>query len=505
MQNAKTISPPRKPRVYGGWVRKAELDAYIGRQLPIPTQVVSNGEFYPLPQTREQYRLERHLTESSVRIAKSLRIDRQHYLRSPCGMAAAFASLNQTFGSFFSVGSEETRDPLAKEHHDDYFIFDVQTHFVVPGHAETKIKGRASSLDLRRASVQMIPDFAGSVSPEDLYLQNYIKEVFLDSDTDVACISGIPAATEDMNILPYAEMVRTRDWINRITSSQRMVSHGLLMPDAGVAENRERMQIQAENLRVDAWKGYTGLGLGSDPRGWWLDDEKISYPALEHSRKLGVRNVCLHKGLALGVFDEEHCHPRDIAKAARDFPDLNFLIYHSGFKSLEDSLPAAQDEFRSSTYVPWVSDLCAWRKANPDVDNVYMELGGTFGIMVVTSPLLCCHVLGMIIDAFGADHVLWGTDSIWLGSPQWQIEALQRLQMPDSLCERFGYAPLTSEVKRQIFGLNGARLYRVDPRAVRNAIPDDYVGQLQREYADTPHAGPSNTQYGWVRTPDSLS
>jgi predicted TIM-barrel fold metal-dependent hydrolase len=155
--------------------------------------------------------------------------------------------------------------------------------------------------------------------------------------------------------------------------------------------------------------------------------------------------------------------------------------------------------------VPWVSDLCAWRKANPDVDNVYMELGGTFGIMVVTSPLLCCHVLGMIIDAFGADHVLWGTDSIWLGSPQWQIEALQRLQMPDSLCERFGYAPLTSEVKRQIFGLNGARLYRVDPRAVRNAIPDDYVGQLQREYADTPHAGPSNTQYGWVRTPDSLS
>jgi hypothetical protein len=318
----------------------------------------------------------------------------------------------------------------------------------------------------------------------------------------VACISGIPAATEDMNTLPYAEMVRTRDWINRITSSHRMVSHGLLMPDISVTQNQERMHVQAENLRIDAWKGYTGLGLGSDPRGWWLDDEAISYPALEHSRKLGVRNVCLHKGLALGVFDEEHCHPRDVARAARDFPDLNFLIYHSGFKSIEESLPAAQDEFRSSAYVPWVSELCAWRKANPGATNVYMELGGTFGITVITSPLLCCHVLGMIIEAFGADHVLWGTDSIWLGSPQWQIEALKRLQMPEWMCERFGYTPLTPDVKRQIFGLNAARLYGIDPEAVRNEVPDDYVEQLKKGYADAPHAGPSNTQYGWVRSPE---
>jgi hypothetical protein len=437
-----------------------------------------------------------------VRTARRLHVDRRQYLHSGCGMATAFASMNHVFGDFFTVRAEESTEPVAtQKDKTDYFIFDVQTHHVVPGHAETKMNGKVSPLDLRRTGSRIIPELAGAVTPEDLYLQNYIKEVFLDSDTSVACISGVPAATEDLNTLPYAEMVRTRDWINRITNSQRMVSHGLLMPDIGVAENKERMHVQAENLRIDAWKGYTGLGVGNDPRGWWVDDEKIAYPALEHSRTLGVRNVCLHKGLALGLFDEEHCHPRDIAKAARDFPDLNFLIYHAGFKSLEDALPAAQDEFRTSRYVPWVSDLCEWRKANPDATNVYMEIGGTFGITAITSPALCCHVLGMIIDAFGSDHVLWGTDSIWLGSPRWQIEAMRRLQMPDWMTDRFGYTPLTTEVKRQIFGLNAARVYGIDPAMERHRIPGDYVDELKKAYAGTDHSLPSNTQYGWVRPP----
>lgn len=503
MRNAKSTTTAPKPVNRNGWVSKAELDAYLDRYLPVPTQVVSNGEFFPLRQTRAQKHIERLMIEASYRTAKHLRMDPRQYLSSSCGMATAFASMNQVFGDYFTVKKDEPTDPVATQtDKTDYFIFDVQTHHVLPGHAETKMNGKVSPLELRRTGAQFIPDLAGEARAEDLYLQNYIKEVFLDSDTAIACITGVPAATEDLNTLPYAEMARSRNWINRITQSQRMVSHGLIMPDIGVAENKERMHVQAENLKIDAWKGYTGLGVGSDPRGWWVDDEKIAYPALEHARKLGVRNICLHKGLALGLFDEEHCHPRDIAKAARDFPDLNFLIYHSGFKSLEESLPAAADTFAKTDYVPWVSDLCQWRKAHPDVSNVYMEIGGTFGILAITSPVLCCHVLGMIIDAFGDDHVLWGTDSIWLGSPRWQIEAMRRLQIPDWMMERFGYAQLTTEVKRRIFGFNAAPLYGVDPAAHRNGIPADYVDELTKTYEGTEHALPSNTQYGWVRAPD---
>ena len=62
-----------------------------------------------------------------------------------------------------------------------------------------------------------------------------------------------------------------------------------------------------------------------------MDDEKVGYKALELSRKLGIRNICAHKGLPAPGFSAEHCHPKDIMKAALDFPDLNFLVYHAGF------------------------------------------------------------------------------------------------------------------------------------------------------------------------------
>jgi uncharacterized protein len=125
-------------------------------------------------------------------------------------------------------------------------------------------------------------------------------------------------------------------------------------------------------------------------------------------------------------------------------------------------------------------------------------------LMVSASPVLAAYVTGMIIDAFGVDHVLWGTDSIWWGSPQWQIEAFRRLEMPFDLQERFGWTPLADDVKRQIFGLNAARVYGVDPKTKLDPVPPDYVEKLRRMYKQSGMAAPSNTQYGWVRA-DSLS
>lgn len=434
------------------------------------------------------------MIQMAGRTAKKAGMARRDFLRTACGTATAFAAMNRVFGDFFVVEAAETTEAgAAEESKTDYFVFDVQTHHVAVGQA-------GAPLNFRRMGGVFNPELnQKSATAEDLYLENYVKEVFLDSETDVACISGIPSRTDETNILPAEEMVKTRDWTNHITRSHRMVSHGHFAPDLGT-KNKERMHLQAEKLKIDAWKGYTGLGLG-DADGWWIDDEETAYPALELSEQLGITNICLHKGLALGMFKESYCHPKDIVKASKDFPDLNFLIYHSGFRSLQSALPAARDNFRKNSYVPWVSDLCRDRKAHPHMTNVYMELGSTFGMMAITYPSLCAHVLGMIIDAFGSDHVLWGTDSIWWGSPQWQIEALRRLKMPEQLMEQFGYEPLTTEVKRKIFGLNAARLYGVDPEAKRNAMPGDYIDDLRKSYQQAGASTPSNTQYGWVRSP----
>ena len=100
-------------------------------------------------------------------------------------------------------------------------------------------------------------------------------------------------------------------------------------------------------------------------------------------------------------------------------------------------------------------------------------------------------------DAFGADHVLWGTDSIWYGTPQWQIEAFRRFEIPEALIEHYGYAPLTRAVKEQIFGLNAARVFGVDVHATRNEVPQDYLSRIKMSYLDE-GATPSHRWYGWV-------
>lgn len=499
MSNAKTETKPAPPEVcegwsqhvQGKWVRKCDLDEYLERNLPIPTQVVSNEEFLPLPQTPAQKRVEHALLEMAACNARRMGITRRDFLRSGCGMAAAFAAMNAVFGHFFRVEAAEMLEPAARAPRlPGEFVFDIQTHHVVAG--------RPGPLVFRRMAEKWNPELKGRKhAMPDLYIENFVKEVFLDSDTDMIVISGFPSLTDETNILPPDQIVKTRSVIDRITKSKRVLAHGLISPDLG-KQNTEAMHAQAERLKIDAWKGYTGQPLGPRKDGWWMDDEQEAYPVYEYSRKMKIKNICVHKGLPLTGFNVEHCNPRDIVKAALDFPDLNFLVYHSAFKSLDDALPAAEEGFKKNPYVPWVSDLCESRKKNPKMTNVYMELGSTFGMMVVTHPMLCAHVLGMIIQAFGADHVLWGTDSIWWGTPQWQIEAFRRLEMPESLMKQFGYKPLTNEAKLQVLGRNAARVYGVDPKAKRGPIPDDYVDQIRREYKASGGPIPSGTQYGWV-------
>ena len=82
-------------------------------------------------------------------------------------------------------------------------------------------------------------------------------------------------------------------------------------------------------------------------------------------------------------------------------------------------------------------------------------------------------MLGQMIQVAGADHILWGTDSIWNGSPQSQIERLRRLKITDELIEKHGYPQLTDDIKNQIFGLNAAKIFGIDHAAERKAIKTD--------------------------------
>ncbi|HEY7494703.1 MAG TPA: amidohydrolase family protein [Candidatus Tectomicrobia bacterium] len=466
-------------------------------EVPLPTRLVSNEEFPPQSQTAAQRQVEQRILTEAGRLAPRLGLSRRDFLRTSGGMATSFLAMNAVFGRFFDVLPVEAADPAAFRERtgEPFFIFDVQVHYVGagydPGNAEAARKGAVAKqglLGLRQQARRLNPKLASDRGTlADLSWENFVKEVFLDSETAIGLISTPPGPYPQEAVVPPKEMTHIRDEINRVTQSRRMLAHGLVTPQLGQAD-LDFMDLQAATLKVDAWKAYTGAAPKGFDRGWFVDDEKIAYPMLEKARALGIRRLCVHKGLPLGPV-ADYNHPRDLIQAARDFPDIDFLVYHAGLLGVSEAQPSGE--------VPWTTEFCQMKKKQPDLKNIYMELGSTFGQLVTTNPTACAHLLGQILDAFGTDHVLWGTDSIWYGTPQWQIEAFRRFEIPAALVEKHQYAPLTRAVKEQIFGLNAARVFSVDVNATRHELPKDYLSRIKMTYLEEGPA-PSHRWYGWV-------
>jgi predicted TIM-barrel fold metal-dependent hydrolase len=470
------------------WQRKFHKDLRTGLASPLPTQIVGNEEFAPMPQTLAQKKVEARIFELADCNAKALGMSRRDFLRTTGGMATAFLAFNDVFGPTFDVHAAEAMEgaAYAEKWPKKEFIFDAQTHHVKDSMAGPlmfrKLTGRYG----------LNPDLIG-VDPKrgDLHRATFLKEIFFDSDTVMGLLSGAAIGEPENYILTIEDMIETRDSINIAAGTERMLSHGIVDPTRPDCLDEATRQV--EDFDIAGFKLYTGNPSGP----WMFDDEDIAWPMLEHIQKLGKINVSTHKGLALGGRIRPYYMPTDIPAVAKQFRDLNFIIYHSGMQHMMAQMPESFVGADADGYIPWTTDLCRARDADPDMKNVYMELGGVFGFSVITHPDICGHLLGQIIKSFGADHVIWGTDCIWWGSPQWQIEAMRRFQIPQHLQEKFGYAPITDADRRLIFGENLARLYEIDINARRQEIPGDAISQMKTAYVEQ-GPEPSNSAYGWV-------
>jgi hypothetical protein len=172
--------------------------------------------------------------------------------------------------------------------------------------------------------------------------------------------------------------------------------------------------------------------------------------------------------------------------------------------------------------VPNVSWTTEYAQLVRELPNCYAEIGTTWASSVVTFPTVAAHILGQLLKFLGEDRVVFGSDSVWYGSPQWQIEALWRFQIPEELREKYGYPELTERAKRKILGLTSAKLYgikAVDPGGYK-AVPKDYESRMTDELKTVLEVGqlkegdnlskmketyaalavePDHTRYGWVR------
>jgi predicted TIM-barrel fold metal-dependent hydrolase len=485
-------------------IRKTAYADQAAFRSPVPTRMVSNGEYLPTPQTGLQRRVEHEIRELADAYGRRLGMDRRRFLKTSCGMAAAFLAMNRVYGSLFRVSAAEAADPAAAAERSTklapQFIFDVQNHFVRD--------------DFEWDGILALGEFAKNWNPvlkqegvtmHRYKFENYLKEVFLDSETKLALVSGAPADNPANSIVSNDQLARARELVNRVAGRRRLFSHSMIAPgQPGWLDEVDRC---LEVLKPDSWKGYTvGDPLSPSKYPWRMDDEKLVYPFYEKIAKTSVRMVCIHKGLLSPGYQKafkqtwEYAKVDDVGKAAKDWPELTFVIYHAGLKPFLEPPDENLAQFEKTGRMDWVTDLAEIpRKLG--VKNVYAELGTSFASSAVTHPRHCAAMMGTLVKGMGADHVIWGTDSVWYGSPQWQIEAMRRLEIPDDMREKWGFAPLgpaDGMVKNAIFGYNAARLYGLDLTLEGERIAKDDLSKARAEYLAR-GADPSNTAYGLIR------
>jgi predicted TIM-barrel fold metal-dependent hydrolase len=630
----------------------AENEPFQG---PVPTRMISNGEYMPHPQTLKQRQVEARVTELADKAAKKLGITRRQFLAGSGGLAASFLAINEVFGNkFFNVQAIEMFEPAAAAENGppkNLFVFDDQTHIVRsstnspnglralaqgPGSVSTGAGyspattppygnpfngrgGNPAGVDELGSPwtpwnpTELGPDFPPNPGPPttvagEFHLGQYIKRLYLESQTSVSIISNanialfsapgeeVPRPAENIHesliseILTGWQTAQCRDYINALAGSTRALAHGQIYPGEGNIHDPmfgDYTQWQIENMQPDSWKGYNVAFAASAAPGqpfarWRLDDEVIAYPTYaiiaknkDQLRKHpGFFNICIHKGLSANGTQPggpnnlpDFGNPDDLVKVATDWPQFNWIMYHSCIRPsfwvlqslqdienapgamlptvLTDSHGHAVPNIRWSTqfaqiaggkYVAGAEPTSTSPSSPKRLRNIYAELGTTMASMIVTFPTVWAHLIGQLLHYMGPDNIVFGSDSLWYGGPQWQIEALWRSQIPDNIRERWGYPQLTEGAKRQILGGTSARLYGVPPATPRYrdgglfgyvndpslqsggymdtvlrgpGYPDPVVPAALapsndrfakvKEWMDEIKMGRSNVRYGWMR------
>jgi predicted TIM-barrel fold metal-dependent hydrolase len=443
-----------------GWsplVRRSERDVEPG--LPIKLAPCSNGEFAPLPPSLRLRRAVRLARATCDDAARRLGMTRRDFLRTSMASAATLLAIGAcsddgdggpSAGSF-DVPPESTTDPevATSALAGDDPILDVQQHLLEGG-------GFGGGF----------PQASCGDGPACFDTQHWLDLVFARSDTTMAVLSAIPVLGEP-DPLSAEVMDAARRAADELCGDGRVLVQGHAQPNVGRLEAAlDAMRAEAERYDLGAWKAYTHAGPA-----WRLDDDGAGGAFLDLVEEIGPPIVCVHKGLG--------GNPADVGPAAAAHPGIAFVAYHSGHEV----------GVREGAWTPGSPNggvdrlLESVRGAGVRAGgNVYAELGTTWRNLM-GDPDQAAHLLGKLIAALGPGNVLWGTDSIWYGSPQDQIDAFRAFEITAEAQERFGYAPLTAEVKAGILGGNAARLYGVD---VVGARCESAAADAQALRADPP-------------------
>ena len=171
-----------------------------GLRLPIKLDTTSNGEFLPVPLTPANHHANHLAQESASLNAKRLGLGRRDFLLSTCGAASTLLAFNVAnaaagrTGGFFDLPAVAAVEPAAAAPLESgEFIFDVQGHYVDPTAAWLKVAPESAFKWSPKAGCALADGKTPRSHLACLTSEEFVKDVFLDSDTDMMVLSFVPA------------------------------------------------------------------------------------------------------------------------------------------------------------------------------------------------------------------------------------------------------------------------------------------------------------------------
>jgi predicted TIM-barrel fold metal-dependent hydrolase len=176
------------------------------------------------------------------------------------------------------------------------------------------------------------------------------------------------------------------------------------------------------------------------PEDTYINDERL-WPFYERCQQLGVA-VSIHTGFSwCPPGKSKYCLPIQLDDVANDFYDLRIIAFHAGW--------------------PYCHDLNMVALTHP---QVYISLSLIMS-WSNNAPRRLAEIIGEAIQFAGPERIIWGTDFYGAGGLlRLAVDGLRKFEMPEDLQKGYGYAPLTDEVKRMIFGENLAKMLKIDTK-----------------------------------------
>lgn len=339
---------------------------------------------------------------------------------------------------------------------DDTLVFDSVTHLYDMSDGNVKTEGGDMFRNHLFGFHQYLTPDDDRILGEEEFLREWDAEsvadvVFRESDVDLLVAQPLPLTDFFHDGLSSWE--KCAAMAERY--SDRMVFWGTVNPMEG-DRALELMERQVEEFDAKAFKLYNVRYDYGEPFPWRMDDPRIAFPIFEKARELGVDLIGVHKGVPLGPQPIEGTELSDIDRAAAEFPDLDFMVFHPGMPFLDELL---------------------WQVVR--FDNVYASLAATINFIDL-APRKFAETIGKLLFWGGPEKIVYGSE-VPLFHPQWALEQFWEFEMPQDLVEGYGYPQLTPEIKRMILSENLAELMDVDLASKRDAIADDEFARRRAE------------------------